>query len=64
VRGIEDMQFATVRTRDDKFVGKVREFPDLKTRPQAKRLDAIDEIVRLTSERIREIHEAQHQAAT
>lgn len=57
MRGIEDMGFTTERTRAGKFIGRVREFADLKTRPKANRLDAVDEIVRLTSERIAEIRE-------
>lgn len=56
MRGIEDMQFYA-DAKDGKFVGRVREFSDLRTRPQHKRLDAIDEIITLTSNRIREIDE-------
>jgi hypothetical protein len=55
VRGIEDMQFYTEEV-DGKFVGKVEEFPKLRTRPLASRLDAVDGIVSLTAKRIREIH--------
>jgi len=58
VRGIEDMNFATAQNRTGKWVGTVREFPTLKTRPFSSRLDAIDEIVKLTAQRISEIAEA------
>lgn len=57
MRGIEDMQFYT-ETNDGKFVGRVREFPKLRTPPKVKRLDAVSDIITLTSKRIREIHEA------
>lgn len=57
MRGIEDMQFAAEPQRDGRFVGRVREFPKLRTQPYKSRLDALDEIIRLTSEEIREIHE-------
>lgn len=57
MRGIEDMGFYTETNRSGKFVGRVREFPDVRTKPYEKRLDAVSEIVTLTSERIREIHE-------
>lgn len=58
MRGIEDMNFATAQNRTGKWVGTVFEFPTLKTRPFSSRLDAIDEIVRLTAQRISEIAEA------
>ncbi len=57
MRGIEDMQFATEPQRDGRFVGVVREFPKLRTRPYKSRLDAVDEIVRLASLEIRDIYE-------
>lgn len=57
MRGIEDMCFSTRQTRDGKWFGVVREFPSLKTRPKSSRLDAIADIVELTSVRIREIEE-------
>lgn len=63
MRGIEDMWFYTEQNRVGKFVGRVREFPDVRTRPYEKRVDAISEVVTLTSQRIREIHESQWKAA-
>jgi hypothetical protein len=35
----------------------VIEFPKLRTRPYTNRLDAVDEIVTIVRDRIREIHE-------
>lgn len=55
MKGIEDMCFSTTKNRDGKWVGIVKEFPTLRTRPMVSRLDAISEIVAMTSERIREI---------
>lgn len=63
MRGIEDMGFYVELNKGGKFVDRVREFPDVRTSPQSKRLDAVDEVVRLTAERIREIHESQARAA-
>lgn len=57
MRGIEDMWFSTEKNHDGRFIGRVREFPDLRTKPSTSRLDAIDDIIKLTAERIREIHE-------
>lgn len=56
MKGLGDMEFFTDTTRSGKFVGKVVEFPDLKTGAKAGRLDAIDEIITLTAERIGDIH--------
>jgi hypothetical protein len=58
MKGLGDMEFYTDTTRAGKFVGKVVEFPDLKTGAKASRLDAIDEIITLTAERIGDIHES------
>lgn len=58
MKGIEDMRFSANADRDGKFVGRVEEFPDLKTRPMANRLDALDEIINKTRERLRDIAEA------
>lgn len=54
MKGIEDFNFYTVES-DGKYVGKVREFPDLKC-VRANRLDAVGGIVDLAAKRIREIH--------
>lgn len=57
MKGIENMNFLAVQNRDGKWIGMVREFGSLRTRPKADRLDALSEIVTLTSERIREIED-------
>jgi hypothetical protein len=59
VRGIEDMRFKAQRTRDGKFVGRVYEFPELRTRPYTKAIDAVDDIIGQTAQRIADIHESQ-----
>jgi hypothetical protein len=64
MRAIEDMRFSVDTTRDGKFVGRVYEFPDLRTKPKAKRLDAIDEIIALTSTRLAEIHQSRRKGAS
>lgn len=55
--GIEDMSFYVERNRDGKFTGRVTDLPDLRTRPKANRLDALDDIITMASERVAEIHE-------
>lgn len=60
---LEDMEFYT-ETKGGKFVGRVREFVDLRTRPMVKRLDAVDGIITLTAERVREIVSSQIAAKT
>jgi hypothetical protein len=55
VKGIEDMGFRAEPLDDGRFVGHVREFDDLHSKPHRNRLDAIDEIITLTSRRLREI---------
>lgn len=62
MKGIEDMQFYTDE-RDGKHIGRVREFKDLRTRPMARRLDAVDAIITLTAKRIREIESSRWAAA-
>lgn len=50
---LEDCDCYTEPTRDGlKFVGRVRQFSNLRTRPKALALDAIDEIVTLTRDHI------------
>lgn len=55
MKGLEDMQFYCDIDRIGKFIGRVREFDDLRTRPHGSRLDALNEIVGLTSQRVAEI---------
>lgn len=52
---IDECNFATVTTDSGKFVGKVREFPKLRSRPQKSSIDAIDEIVSMTRDKLRRL---------
>lgn len=58
---LEDCQYYTTRTDNGQFVGRVREFPDLHTRPQQTALDAIDAIITATRTKIANLA---HAAAT
>jgi predicted RNase H-like HicB family nuclease len=58
MKSLDEMQFHTDKQRDGRYVGRVQEFRDLHSRPKTSALDAIDEIVALTSERIRDIDES------
>lgn len=49
---LDDCDCYTERNDNGLFVGRVRQFPDLRTRPQKSGLDAIDEIVTLTRKKI------------
>jgi hypothetical protein len=60
MKTIDEMTFDIETRRDRKFVGHVREFPDLHTRPKRTAMDAISDIVTITAERIADIHEAQN----
>lgn len=57
MRAIDEMEFETEAQRDGRFVGRVREFPKLRTRPFRSRIDALDAIVALAAQEIRERHE-------
>jgi len=63
MKGIDEMVFYTERTPAGKLIGRVQEFPDLRTKPAAKAIDVLSEIVTLASERMREIAESQWRAA-
>ena len=63
IKAIADMHFWAAATSGGKFVGRVQEFPDLKTKPFTSRLDAVSDIVTLAAQRIRDIHESQAKAA-
>jgi hypothetical protein len=58
MKPLEDMNFHVQKNRDGRYIGHVNEFPKLRSRPHTNSLDAIDEIITLTRERIREIHES------
>lgn len=49
---LDDCDCYTQINDSGKYVGRVRQFPDLRSKPQARRLDAIDEIVTLTRQKI------------
>ncbi|MCC9182592.1 hypothetical protein [Mycolicibacterium mageritense] len=49
---LEDCNFYTYRIDDGRFIGRVREFRDLRTRPRANALDASDEIITHTRNKI------------
>jgi hypothetical protein len=57
MRSLEDSRFYVETTRDGRYVGRVAEFPRLRTRPHSNRLDAVDEIITTVRDRIREIHQ-------
>lgn len=52
---IEDCWFYTTKTKDERFVGRVRQFPELHTAPQKSALDARDLIITATSEKLAEL---------
>lgn len=52
---LEDCDFYTATARDGRFVGRVREFPDLRTRPRERALDARDDIITLTRNRLADL---------
>jgi hypothetical protein len=57
MRALEDMNYRIENTRDGRYIGRVVEFPKLRTRPHRNRLDAVDEIVTIVRDRLAEIHE-------
>lgn len=54
MKTIDEMQFYC-EAKSGKYVGRVTEFRDLRSSRKSSRLDALDEIIALTSERLREI---------
>jgi hypothetical protein len=54
--------FHIEQTRDGRYIGRVIEFPKLRTRPHTNRLDAVDEIITTVRDRIREIHQSMNNA--
>lgn len=57
MRSIDDMRFYTER-KGGRFVGRVIEFADLRSKPSTSPLAALDEIISLASERLRDIDSA------
>jgi hypothetical protein len=62
MKPLEDMNFSTEKQRDGRYIGRVQEFPKLRTRPHTNRLDAVDEIITTVRDRIREIHQSNGKA--
>ena len=58
IPAIDECDFRAEQTRAGKFVGRVDQFPDLRTPPQRTSIDAVDEIVTMVRERLRDIHSA------
>jgi DNA-directed RNA polymerase sigma subunit (sigma70/sigma32) len=61
MRSIDELQFYTEKQRDGRYIGRVQEFRDLRSRPNTSVLDAISDIFALTSERIRDIEDSRSQ---
>lgn len=50
-----DCEFTAEPNRVGLYVGRCRQYPDLRSRPRKDKLDAIDDIVALASEKIRDL---------
>lgn len=63
---LDDCEYYTTRTVDGKFVGRVKQFPDMYTRPKALALDARDDIITMTRDKLARLDDATmgHAAAT
>jgi hypothetical protein len=59
MKPIDEMGFYVQARRDRRYVGRVRDFPDLHTSPKRTAPDAISDIVTMTAEHIQDIHEVQ-----
>jgi hypothetical protein len=59
MKTIDEMDYYVQTRRDRRYVGHVRDFPDLHTSPKSTAADAISDIVTMTVERIQDIHELQ-----
>lgn len=55
---VEDCTYGARCTARGEFVGYVEEFPDVRTRPRASRLDALDDVVTMTREKLRQLADA------
>jgi hypothetical protein len=58
MKSIDEMTYSTDKQRDGRYVGRVQEFRDIRSKPKTSALDAISEVVTLTSERLRDIDES------
>jgi hypothetical protein len=64
MKTIDEMDYYVQARRDRRYVGRVRDFPDLHTSPKRTATDAISEIVAMTAEHIQDIHEVQSMNVT
>lgn len=55
---IDDCEYYTDRADDGKFVGRVKQFPKLRTRPKLLALDARDDIVSMTRDKLARLNDA------
>ena len=55
---LSDCIFYAEANTKGKYIGRCRQFPDMRTRPHKSRTDAIDEVVDLVAEKIRYRDEA------
>ena len=55
---LDECNFCTVTNDAGKFIGKVAEFPKLRTRPQDKSIDALDAIIDMTRDKLRNLDAA------
>lgn len=56
--GVEDCTYVAKCTPSGQFVGLVEEFPTIRTRPYASRLDALDDVMTQTREKLRHLVDA------
>lgn len=52
---LDDCHYYTTKTSDDRYIGRVREFPDLRTTPHKSALDARSAIVTATRNKLAEL---------
>ncbi|OCB42532.1 hypothetical protein A5722_31005 [Mycobacterium vulneris] len=56
---LDDCEFYTTAVTDgDGFIGRVKEFPDLRTRPHKRGLDALDDIMTRTAAKLAQLDAA------
>ena len=54
--GVDQLTFTTHPTEDGKWIGRVAEFPSLRTRALVSRMDAISQIIALAEKRLAHIN--------
>lgn len=54
---LADCTFSTVTTDDGRFTGRCTQYPELRTRPHRRSLDALDEIISVTATKIAQLNE-------